>query len=71
MSEKCYKLTRSDGEELGVFDRLDEAERTAEYEARSRGYGLEWIQYFGGAHGRATTSGRDVFNYKIEDVDCD
>ena len=71
MDEKCFKVTREDGVELGVFDRRDEAERRAEYEAASRGYGLSWTQHYSGAHGMPTTSGRGVFGYKIDDVECD
>jgi hypothetical protein len=70
MANKCYQLTREDGEELGVFDRRDEAQRVAEYDARSRGYDLRWTSVLGGAHGKPTTSGRDVFKYEIKDVEC-
>ncbi len=71
MADQCFKLTSTDGRELGVFDRYDEAEKIAEYEAASRGYGLRWTKFFGGAHGLPTTRGRDVFGYTIEDVTCD
>jgi hypothetical protein len=66
MRDKQFKLTREDGEELGVFDRQDEAERTADYDARSRGYGLRWTSVFGGKRfGKPTTTGRDVLGYTI------
>lgn len=69
MSDRGYRLTRADGEELGTFDRRDEAERTAEYEARSHGYGLRWTEFLGGAHGKPTTSGREVFGYTIRAIE--
>lgn len=71
MADTCYKITRTDGEEIGIFDRRDEAQRSAEYDAQVRGYRLKWVPYFGGAHGKPTTSGRDVFGYKLEDVPCE
>jgi hypothetical protein len=68
MRHKQFKLTREDGEELGVFDRKDEAERTAEYDARSRGYGLRWTSVFGGKRlGKPTTTGRDALGYTIQE----
>lgn len=71
MSDKCYRLMREGREELGTFDRRDEVERIAEYDARSRGYGLRWLSSFGRAHGKPTSGGRDVFSYTIEDVLCE
>jgi hypothetical protein len=71
MTEKCYKITRADGEELGTFDRRDEAERTAEYDAQSRGYGIRWAKFFDGAQGMPTTSGRNVFGYELKEVSCE
>lgn len=72
MADMCYKITRDDGEELGIYDRRDEAERVAEYDAQARGYSLKkWDFYYGGAHATPTTSGRDVFGYKREDVPCE
>lgn len=70
MANICYRLTRDDGEELGVFGRRDEAQRVAEYDARSRGYELRWAAYLGGMHGKPTTSGQNVFKYAIKDVEC-
>lgn len=70
MANKCYQLTREDGEELGVFDRRDGAQHVAEYDAKSQGYDLRWLSTFEGTHGMSTTSGRDVFKYEIKDVEC-
>lgn len=72
MADTRYKITRDDGEELGIYDRRDEAERVAEYDAQARGYRLKkWLSYQGGAQAMPTTSGRDVFGYKREDVPCE
>lgn len=71
MADRCYRITRDDGEELGMYARSDEAQLAAEYDAQTRGYGLRWLEYLGGAHGKPTTSGRDVFGYKLEDVPCE
>ncbi len=71
MADGCYKITRSDGEELGIFNRRDEAQHRAEYDAETRGYGLKWLTYQGGACGKPTTSGRDVLGYRLENVACE
>ena len=68
MNEKCYRVTREDGEDLGTFDRRDEAERIAEYDAQDRGYTLLWMKTFGRTLGKPSTSGRGVLGYTIEDV---
>jgi hypothetical protein len=70
MSENCYEPTRDDGEELGTFDREDEAQTTAEYDARERGYTLSWTKYFGGMHGIPSIRGRGIVGSTIKEVDC-
>jgi hypothetical protein len=71
MAEQCYRVSRDDGEELGVFDREDEAKQVAEYDASTRGYGIKWLSYFGGFHGKPTTNGRNVFGYRIAAAPCE
>ena len=68
---KCYKLKREDGEDLGTFDRRDEAQRFAEDAAREDGYSLRWTSTFGSTHGMPSTSGRGVYAYTITDADCE
>jgi hypothetical protein len=60
MAEQCYRVSRDDGEELGVFDREDEAKQVAEYDASTRGF-----------HGKPTTNGRNVFGYRIAAAPCE
>lgn len=61
-----YNATRSDGEDLGTYDRLDDAQAACEEDAAEGDYFITWFPMLGGTHqGKASTSGEGVFNYTI------